>query len=77
MHPDIPVQAWPALIVDEDASRSWRQGSPIPAPADGKISGSIRVYDAMGDWLGTGDAIPDGSGWRPRKVIAAEQGNAA
>jgi tRNA pseudouridine55 synthase len=75
VHPDIPVQTWPALILDEDASRCWRQGSPIPA--DGKISGPIRVYDTAGDWLGTGDATPDGSGWRPRKVVSVDEGNAA
>jgi tRNA pseudouridine(55) synthase/riboflavin kinase/FMN adenylyltransferase len=67
MHPDIPVQAWPALILDEDASRGWRQGSPVPA--GGNVSGPIRVYDAAGEWLGTGEATPDGSGWRPQKVV--------
>jgi hypothetical protein len=77
VHPDIPVQAWPALVLDEDASRRWRQGSPIPAACKGEVSGSIRVYDTAGDWLGTGDATSDGSGWRPRKVVAAEHGNAA
>jgi tRNA pseudouridine55 synthase len=75
VHPDISVQTWPALILDEVASRHWRQGSPIPA--DRSASGPIRVYDAAGDWLGTGNAVPDGSGWRPRKVVAAEQGSAA
>jgi tRNA pseudouridine55 synthase len=74
VHPDIPVQAWPALILDEDGSRRWRQGSPISA--ERHVSDSIRVYDAAGNWLGTGDATPDGSGWRPRKVVSAE-GNAA
>ena len=74
VHPDIPVQAWPALILDQDASRRWRQGSPISA--DRTVSGSIRVYDAAGDWLGTGDVTPDRSAWRPRKVVA-EEGTAA
>jgi len=77
VHPDIPVQRWPALILDEDDSRRWRQGSPIPADCKSKVSGSIRVYDAEGDWLGTGDATPDGSACRPRKVVAVEQGSAA
>jgi tRNA pseudouridine55 synthase len=77
VHPDIPVQTWPALILDEDASRCWRQGSPIPAACKGKGSGPIRVYDTAGDWLGTGDATPDGSGWQPRKVVAVDEGNAA
>ena len=62
-------------VLDEDGSRRWRQGSPISAERN--VSGSIRVYDAAGDWLGTGDATPDGSGWRPRKVVAVEQGSAA
>jgi len=77
VHPDIPVQTWPALILDEDASRRWRQGSPIPAACKGKVSGSIRVYDAAGAWLGTGDATADGSGWQPRKVVAEDEGGAA
>ena len=74
VHPDIPVQAWPALVLDEDDSRHWRQGSPIPA--EHCISGPIRVYDAAGGWLGTGEATPDGSSWRPRKVVS-EAENAA
>jgi tRNA pseudouridine55 synthase len=73
-HPDTPVQDWPALLLDERGARLWRQGSPIPA--DTGASGPIRVYDAAGDWLGTGEAAPTGAGWRPRKVIPAE-GNAA
>jgi len=77
VHPDIPVQVWPALVLDEDTTRRWRQGSPILADCTGKVSGSIRVYDAAGGWLGTGDAKPDGSGWQPRKVVAAEEGTAA
>jgi tRNA pseudouridine55 synthase len=74
VHPDIPVQEWPALILDVDDARRWRQGSPVPA--DRGAAGPIRVYDVAGEWLGTGDAAPDGSGWRPRKVVA-EAGNAA
>jgi len=73
-HPDIPVQSWPALVLDQHDSLRWRQGSPIPA--DRGASGPIRVYDTGGEWLGTGDATPDGTSWRPRKVIS-EEGNAA
>jgi tRNA U55 pseudouridine synthase TruB len=75
VHPDVPVQAWPALVLDQDAARRWQQGGTIP-DARGAV-GLIRAYGGAGEWLGTGDATPDGSGWRPRKVVAVEQGNAA
>jgi tRNA pseudouridine55 synthase len=75
VHPDIPVQGWPALVLDQDAARRWRQGSTIFA--DHGASGPVRAYDSTGEWLGTGDAASDGSGWRPRKVVAVEEGNAA
>ena len=71
LHPDIPVQKWPALVLDQDATRRWRQGSAIPDERG--AAGPIRVYDTAGEWLGTGDATPDGPGWRPRKVVAAER----
>jgi len=74
VHPDISVQTWPALVLDEDGSSRWRQGSSIPAECN--VSGPIRVYGAAGEWLGTGEAAPDGSGWRPRKVVS-EEGHAA
>ena len=67
LHPDVPVQEWPALILDQDAARRWRQGSTIP---DGHgAAGPVRAYDDAGEWLGTGEAALDGSGWRPRKVV--------
>ncbi len=71
VHPDIPVQGWPALVLAQDAARRWRQGSTIP-DAGGAV-GPIRAYDVTGEWLGTGEASPDGSGWRPRKVVAEEE----
>ena len=66
-HPDIPVQDWPALVLDADDARRWRQGSTIPAERG--TSGPIRAYDVAGEWLGAGHAAPDGAGWRPRKVV--------
>ncbi len=75
LHPDIPVQEWPALVLDSDAARRWRQGSTIPD--DRGAAGPIRAYDTAGEWLGTGEAAPDGAGWRPRKVVAVEEGSAA
>ncbi len=68
VHPDIPVQHWPALILDEAEARRWRQGSPIPAT--GQATGGIRAYDAAGGWLGTGQADASGSTWRPGKVVS-------
>ena len=70
VHPDIAVQAWPALILDAAAARRWRQGSTIP---DDGASGPIRAYDSSGEWLGTGQADAAGTGWRPRKVVAEEE----
>lgn len=74
IHPDVPTQEWPALILDEEGARRWRQGGTIRAR--GGAEGLIRAYDAAGDWLGTGVADPAGAGWRPRKVVA-EEGSAA
>ncbi|MCC7024517.1 MAG: tRNA pseudouridine(55) synthase TruB [Thermomicrobiales bacterium] len=74
IHPDLPVQEWPALILDEEGARRWRQGGTVRAR--GAAEGPIRAYDALGDWLGTGSADPAGAGWRPRKVVA-EEGSAA
>jgi len=74
IHPDLPVQEWPALLLDEPAALRWRQGSPIAAA--GSAAGPIRAYDAGGEWLGTGSADPAGAVWQPRKVVA-EEGSAA
>ena len=71
VHPDIAIQDWPALILDEASARRWRQG--VTIPAEEPVSGPIRAYDLHGEWLGTGIADPAGSGWRPRKVVAEEE----
>lgn len=68
VHPDAPVLGWPALVLDANAARRWRQGSAI-VPDDGSATGPVRAYDAGGDWLGTGHAAPDSSAWRPHKVV--------
>ena len=67
VHPDISVQDWPALILDADSARRWRQGATIPDAVGAR--GPIRAYDAGGDWLGTGRAEVDDRGWRPQKVV--------
>jgi tRNA pseudouridine55 synthase len=68
-HPDLPVQDWPALILDGESARGWRQGLSIAA--DNTATGPIRVYDAAGEWQGIGRADTSGTSWRPVKVAAA------
>ena len=77
MHPDVPVQAWPALVLDDLAATRWQQGATIPA--QGGATGQIRAYDQAGRWLGTGYADEAGAGWRPGKVVTvtAGEGSAA
>ncbi len=70
IHPDIAVQGWPALILDGEEARRWRQGSAIP---DDEARGPIRAYSSTGEWLGTGHADATGMAWRPRKVVAEEE----
>jgi tRNA pseudouridine55 synthase len=70
VHPDAPVLDWPALVLDDAASRRWRQGNPIAAT--GEAAGPIRAYEVGGNWLGTGHADPAGAAWQPQKVVAAE-----
>lgn len=74
LHPDTPVQAWPALILDAQEALRWQQGSTLRDPAGAQ--GGVRAYDAQGDWLGTGHGDALGQGWRPKKVVAKE-GSAA
>jgi tRNA pseudouridine55 synthase len=66
--PDYPIQSWPAIVLDEEHARRWRHGLPIPATG---ATGPVRAYDSAGQWLGTGHADEAGTGWRPRKVVAA------
>ena len=58
VHPDIPVQDWPALILDEDDCPSL--AARLDHPRRSPRVGPVRAYDAAGDWLGTGDADADG-----------------
>jgi tRNA pseudouridine55 synthase len=68
-HPDLPVQDLPALILDGESARAWRQGSSVAATH--AAAGPIRVYDAAGAWLGIGRADASGTSWHPVKVVAA------
>lgn len=69
VHPDSVVLDLPALLLDAEGARRWRQGSPIPA--DALAAGDCRAYDEDGTWLGLGRADATGAAWRPAKVIAA------
>jgi tRNA pseudouridine55 synthase len=73
LHPDVPVQAWSALILDDLAATRWQQGATIPGAGTGAV-GSIRAYDVAGRWLGTGYADQAGIGWRPGKVVTVTAG---
>ena len=68
-HPDVPLEDWPALILDAEHARRWRQGTPIGGTG---ADGPIRAYDSAGAWLGMGHADPAGAAWRPTKVVPAE-----
>ena len=70
VHPDLPVQEWPAIILDDDETRRWRQGNAI---ADYAVHGPIRAYATNGEWLGTGRADLTGEVWQPVKVVPAER----
>jgi tRNA pseudouridine55 synthase len=70
VHPDLPIQDWPALILDDAETRRWRQGNPIAART---AAGPIRAYAADGEWLGMGHAGPGGSDWHPSKVVPVER----
>jgi tRNA pseudouridine55 synthase len=67
IHPDAVIETWPALLLDAVAAVHWQRGIPIPAPT-GAV-GSCRAYDGEGNWLGVGEAVARGDGWRPLKVI--------
>ena len=67
---DDAVQGWPALILDAEGARRWRQGTAIP---DDDARGPVRAYSSTGEWLGTGHADATGLEWRPRKVVAEEE----
>jgi tRNA pseudouridine55 synthase len=72
VHPDVPVHAWSALVLDDLAATRWQQGATIPA--HGSATGPVRAYDAAGRWLGTGYADEAGTGWRPGKVVTVTAG---
>lgn len=69
VHPDTVILDLPALILDPEESRAWRQGKTIAA--EQVVAGDCRAYAEDGEWLGIGRAESDGRGWHPEKVVAA------
>lgn len=67
-HPDWVLQGMIAVVVDGEDARSWAMGQTVQQQS--VVSGTVRVYDAEGTWLGIG--VADGDGLRPTKVILAE-----
>jgi tRNA pseudouridine55 synthase len=68
-HPDAVLHDWPAMVLDPRHSTMWRQGKPIPVE---NASGTVRVYDASGEWLGVGRADDAGLHIQPVKVVSEE-----
>lgn len=65
-HPDVALLDWPAVIVDEQQSATWRTGGAIPVTAQGD---DVRVYDDVGNWLGVGRIDTTRNLLRPIKVV--------
>lgn len=70
-HPDWVLQGLVAAVLDDNAARSWTMGQTVRLST--VVSGTVRVYDALGTWLGVGVA-EDGL-VRPTKVILPEWSN--
>lgn len=68
--PDMPAATLPAVILDPGLVPDWERGKRWPIDA-APNSGSVRVYDSAGRWLGIGeiDATHHPPELRPRKVI--------
>jgi tRNA pseudouridine55 synthase len=71
IHPDSAIAEWPALLLDEDATRMWETGRPIPVEPN--QDRSARVYNSQGEWVGIASYDADSSHWRPAKVIVSTQ----
>lgn len=67
-HPDWVLQNLHAVVLDDPALRLWTTGQPV---AHGAIpTGTVRVYDSGGVWLGVGEA--EAGIIRSTKVILPE-----
>jgi tRNA pseudouridine55 synthase len=69
IHPDAAVIDWPALLLDEEATRRWETGRWIEAVGNGEIL--ARVYNADGVWAGIATYDSCDSHWRQSKVVVS------
>ncbi len=70
-HPDSVLHNLPAVVVGPERARDWQQGKVLPISG---CSGTVRVYDVRGRWLGVGTASAEAGGYflQPDKVIIPE-----
>ncbi|HET8524412.1 MAG TPA: tRNA pseudouridine(55) synthase TruB [Thermomicrobiales bacterium] len=71
LHPDLAMTDRPALIVDHETTRAWRDGQPIGAGVGAETV--ARAYTVDGEWIGVARRDPEvmRGMWRPAKVIAS------
>jgi tRNA pseudouridine55 synthase len=71
LHPDLALIDRPALVVDDETTRAWRNGQPIGEGTGGETV--ARVYTVDGEWIGVAQRDPKvmRGMWRPAKVIAS------
>jgi tRNA pseudouridine55 synthase len=74
VHPDVAMLDHDALVLDESAREDWLFGRDVPA--DG-ATGTVRVYDANGTWLGVGHVAEDSKTVRPVKVVIEQNQDSA
>lgn len=71
LHPDSPIQDWPAVILGPASGTDWQNGKRIEIePESGtEVAGlALRAYDADGRWIGVGQVGEDRR-LRPAKVV--------
>ena len=66
MHPDIAMLDHDVLVLEGSVREDWLMGRKVPA--NGSI-GTVRVYDADGNWLGVGQLDSESGNVRPVKVV--------
>ncbi|MDP9359440.1 MAG: tRNA pseudouridine(55) synthase TruB [Chloroflexota bacterium] len=67
LHPDVVLDEWPALILNDAGANDWSRGNAVAAL---RMEERCRVYDEEGEWLGVGAGHPETQAWRPTKVTA-------
>ncbi|HEU0163845.1 MAG TPA: tRNA pseudouridine(55) synthase TruB [Thermomicrobiales bacterium] len=68
-HPDTVLLDRPAVILDPESALAWIQGKVVAQPG---CSGTIRVYDDAGNWLGVGTADATSQTIKADKVVPTE-----